>query len=114
MITGVHADIHATDPDAARAFFRDVLGFGNVDGGQGWLIFRLPPAELSVHPAEATGTHELFLTCDDIEATVADLTAKGVEFVSPVTDTSWGRLTELTVPGAGTLRLYEPKHPHPL
>ncbi len=101
MITGVHADIHATDPDAARAFFRDVL-------------FRLPPAELSVHPAEATGTHELFLTCDDIEATVADLTAKGVEFVSPVTDTSWGRLTELTVPGAGTLRLYEPKHPHPL
>lgn len=113
MITGLHTIITATDADAARAFFRDVLGFDNVDAGDGWLIFRTPPTELAVHPGEP-GTHELYLMCDDIEATVAELTAKGVEFTAPVADRGWGLLAELKVPGAGTLGLYEPKHPSPL
>lgn len=114
MITGLHTIVYASDVAAARAFFRDVLGFDNVDAGGGWLIFRTPPAELAVHPAEAAGTHELYLMCDDVEATVADLTAKGVEFVSPVADRGWGLLATLRVPGAGTIGLYEPKHPSPL
>jgi catechol 2,3-dioxygenase-like lactoylglutathione lyase family enzyme len=113
MITGTHAIVYAEDADRARAFLRDVLGLANVDAGDGWLIFRLPPAELGVHPAGApdSGRHELYLMCDDIEATVAELTAEGVEFVSGVSDQGFGLLTTLRVPGGGTLGLYEPRHP---
>ncbi|HEY0485957.1 MAG TPA: VOC family protein [Mycobacteriales bacterium] len=114
MITGTHAILYADDADAARAFLRDVLGLANVDAGGGWLVFRMPPAELGVHPAADLGApggrHELYLMCDDLTATMADLTAKGVEFTSPVTDAGWGLLTTLRVPGAGQLGLYEPRH----
>ena len=113
MVIGMHTIIYAEDPDRARTFLRDTLGLSGVDAGGGWLIFAAPPAEIAVHPAEgaAAGRHELYLMCDDIEATVADLTAKGVEFTAPVTDQGWGLLTTLAVPGAGELGLYEPRHP---
>jgi catechol 2,3-dioxygenase-like lactoylglutathione lyase family enzyme len=117
MITGTHAIIYADDADAARAFFRDVLGLPNVDAHGGWLIFKLPPAELGIHPAgdpgsgAPTGHHELYFLCDDVEATVADLTGKGVEFVAPITDQGFGLLARLRVPGAGEIGLYQPKHP---
>lgn len=115
MITGTHAILYAEDPDAARAFCRDVLGFPYVDTGGGWLIFRLPPAEVGVHPPDApgapSGRHQLFLTCDDVEATVADLRAKGAEFSGEVTDHGWGLLITLKVPGAGDIGLYQPRHP---
>jgi catechol 2,3-dioxygenase-like lactoylglutathione lyase family enzyme len=112
VITGTHAILYAEDADAARAFLRDVLGLAHVDAGGGWLIFHLPPAELGVHPTgEASGRHELYLTCDDVEATMAELTAKGVEFTSPVTDAGFGLLTSFRVPGAGEIGLYEPRHP---
>ena len=111
MITGAHTIMYATDADAARAFLRDVLGLSNVDAGGGWLIFRSPPAELAVHPAAEAGRHELYLMCDDLEATMADLSGKGVEFTGGVTDAGWGLLTTLRVPGAGEIGLYEPRHP---
>lgn len=113
MITGAHTILHATDPDRARAFFRDVLGLPNVDAGNGWLIFRSPPAELAVHPAgEAdSGRLDLYLMCDDLAATVAELTAKGVEFTGDTTDAGWGTVTTLRVPGAGEIGLYQPRHP---
>ncbi|MGB3442162.1 MAG: VOC family protein [Actinophytocola sp.] len=111
MITGLHTIVYADDAEKARAFFRDVLELPSVDAGDGWLIFRAPPTELAIHPAETTGTNELYLMCDDIEVTIADLTQKGVEFTGPVTDQGWGLLTTLRVPGAGTLGLYEPRHP---
>ena len=110
MINGVHAIIFGKDADATRAFFRDVLGFSSVDAGGGWAIFALPPAELAAHPAEES-RHELYLMCDDIEATVAELKTKGVEFTSPVKDEGWGLLTSLVVPGGGEIGLYEPRHP---
>ncbi len=75
MITGAHAIIYTKDAEADRAFFRDVLGFDSVDAGGGWLIFKLPPAELAAHPAETGGTQELYLMCDDVRATVEELTA---------------------------------------
>ena len=112
MITGAHTIIYASDADAARTFLRDVLGLSHVDAGGGWLLFRSPPAELAVHPgAETSGTAELYLMCDDLTATVAELTAKGVEFDGEVTDAGWGLLTHLQVPGAGRLGLYQPRHP---
>ena len=116
MITGTHAIVYAADAEAARAFLRDVLEFPHVDAHDGWLIFKLPPAELGVHPAgdpgsaAPSGHHELYLMCDDIEATVAALTAKGVEFTGPVENQGFGLLTRLKVPGAGEIGLYQPRH----
>lgn len=114
MITGVHAVVFASDAPRARAFFTDVLGLAHVDAGDGWLVFRAPPAELAVHPAapDAAGAHELYLMCDDVEATVAELTAKGVEFSKGgIIDAGFGRMTHLLIPGGGRLGLYEPRHP---
>ena len=113
MITGAHAIIFSPDPEGVRAFFRDVLGFAAVDAGGGWLIFELPPAELAAHPAEDSGRHELYLMCDDLEATIEELRQKGVEFTRPVSDERWGRLTAFAIPGGGELALYEPRHPSP-
>ncbi|MGR7002201.1 MAG: extradiol dioxygenase [Streptomycetaceae bacterium] len=110
MINGAHVIIYSRDADADRAFLKDVLGFAHVDAGRGWLIFRLPPAEAAVHPAEGFA-HEVFLMCDDVRATMAELTAKGAEFTEPVTDAGWGLKTSLRLPGGGDLGLYEPRHP---
>ena len=114
MINAVHAVIYTKDAEAARAFFRDVLGLPNVDAGHGWLIFALPPAEMGVHPTEGENHHQLYLMCDDVEATVAELKAKGVEFTQPVKDAGFGLLTAMKVPGGGELFLYQPKHASPL
>src|SRR5207302_7508488 len=100
-ISGVHALIYSSKPDQMRAFFRDVLELPSVDAGGGWLIFALPPAELAAHPAEESGRHELYLMCDDIHATIAELEAKGVEFAGPVQEAGFGLLTSLRVPGGG-------------
>jgi catechol 2,3-dioxygenase-like lactoylglutathione lyase family enzyme len=113
MIAGAHTIVYADDADAARAFIRDVLGLSAVDAGGGWLIFALPPGELAFHPG-SSGTHELFLMCDDIERTVAELTQKGVEFTAPVTDEGFGLMTRFRIPGAGEIGLYEPRHASPL
>ena len=114
MITGMHAIVYSDDAQALRDFFRDVLEFDAVDTGGGWLIFALPPAELGVHPTEgAGGKHELYLMCDDINATVKELEGKGVEFVRPVEDAGWGLMTAMRVPGGGELGIYEPRHASP-
>jgi hypothetical protein len=102
-----------SDADGLRAFLRDVLGFESVDAGAGWLIFALPPAELAAHPSDGDSSIELYLMCDDVEATVAELQAKGVEFTRPVSDEGWGLVTALRVPGGSQLGLYEPRHPTP-
>jgi catechol 2,3-dioxygenase-like lactoylglutathione lyase family enzyme len=114
VITGAHAVMFSRDADGLRAFLRDVLGFANVDAGGGWLIFALPPAELAAHPSETGGRHELYLMCDDIEATVAELEAKGVELTRPVSDEGFGLMTAMRVPGGDELGLYEPRHASPL
>jgi catechol 2,3-dioxygenase-like lactoylglutathione lyase family enzyme len=112
MINGLHALIHAQDADKVRAFFRDVLGFRSVDAGHGWLIFALPPAELAVHPTEKGEPvrHELFLMCDDLNATMTDLKARGVT-CGEITEARWGSITTIELPGAGKIGLYQPKHP---
>jgi catechol 2,3-dioxygenase-like lactoylglutathione lyase family enzyme len=117
VITGAHVTIFAEDAEAARAFFRDVLGFPHVDAGDGWLIFATPPTEIGIHPGagwgEAEGHHLLFLMCDDLERTVEELKAKGVEFVEPIADEGFGLTTSLKVPGAGRLGLYQPAYELP-
>jgi predicted enzyme related to lactoylglutathione lyase len=114
MINGVHAIVFSRDAEGVRSFFHEVLGLRSVDAGAGWLIFALPPAELAVHPTDAGAEHELYLMCDDIAATVDELTNKGVRFTRPVSDEGWGLLTVIALPGGGELGLYEPRHQSPL
>ncbi len=81
-ITGVHALIYTSEPEALRAVLKDILGWPHVDAGDGWLIFRLPPAELGIHPAEGptydSGVrHQLTLMCDDLRTTVKELQGRG-------------------------------------
>jgi predicted enzyme related to lactoylglutathione lyase len=114
MINGAHAIIYSTDADADRAFFQDVLALRSVDAGGGWLIFALPPAELAVHPAEpGTESHELYLLCEDIDATVTELEGKRVHVERPFVDQPWGRLAYMHLPGGGRLGIYQPRHPQP-
>ena len=114
-ITGAHWLIYSKDPEADRAFFRDVLGFRAVDAGGGWLIFALPPAEVAAHPADdeaVNGRHELYLMCDDVESLVAAMKARGLA-CSPVLNRGWGMLTQMTLPGGGKLGVYQPRHARP-
>jgi predicted enzyme related to lactoylglutathione lyase len=113
MINGVHAIIFSDDAEGVRAFFRDVLGLASVDAGGGWLIFALPPAELAAHPADRPGRHELYLMCNDIEATVEEFQAKGVEVTREISDEGFGLITALRLPDGSELALYEPRHPSP-
>ncbi|MFD0000190.1 VOC family protein [Nocardia sp. NPDC127526] len=112
MINGAHMIISVTDADAARSFFRDVLELPNIDADDGWLIFKSPPAELAVHPSgpDESGRAALYFMCDDLEATMTQLRARGVEFAAEVTNAGWGLLTYLRVPGAGEVGLYQPRH----
>jgi catechol 2,3-dioxygenase-like lactoylglutathione lyase family enzyme len=117
MITGAHTVVFCEDPSRARAFFRDVLGLHSVDAGGGWLIFRLPPAEIAMHPdttlRPGESRHELFFMCSDLEAAMSALRAKGVELALPVEEAEWGSIVKFKAPGAGTFGLYQPKHPSP-
>ena len=112
MITGAHSIIYSKNPEADRAFLRDVLQLTSVDVGQGWLIFGLPPAEVAVHPSDENSVHEFYLMCDDIEAFAAQMKKNGIA-CAPVDDQGWGLLSRLTLPGGGELGVYEPRHARP-
>jgi hypothetical protein len=111
MISGAHAMIFSKDPDADRAFLKDVLEIPSVDSGGGWLIFRLPPAELGVHGGD-NGFHQLYFICDDVDALITSLAAKGVA-CGDVEDEPWGRITYVPLPGGGKLGIYEARHARP-
>jgi hypothetical protein len=110
-ITGVHALLYSSEPEALRSLLVDVLGLGHVDDGQdqGWLIFKLPPGELGVHPSEGP-SHELSLMCDDLDATISELQAKGVVFEADPVDEGWGIAVKMILPGDVEMLLYEPRH----
>src|SRR5512140_3638207 len=112
MITGAHSVIYSTDAEADRAFLRDMLKLTNVDVGEGWLIFALPPAEVAVHPAEKNDVHEFYLMCEDVAAFIAKTRGLGAQ-CSPVQEQTWGLLTQVTLPGGGRLGVYEPRHARP-
>jgi len=113
MIRGVHTMFYSSEPEAFRAFVRDKLGFPATDVGDGWLIFDAPEADLGCHPADPeegapSGMHNNSFYCDDIERTVAELSARGVEFTTPVANHGYGLVTYFKVPGGFTLQLYQP------
>lgn len=115
-ITGAHVLLYSADADAVRALLRDVFGWKHVDAGGGWLIFRLPPAEIGVHPTEGPddesgGTHQFSLMCDDINKTIEELRAKGVQVIGEPEDQGYGITVTLKLPGDLDVMLYEPRHP---
>ena len=111
-ITGAHSIIYSTNPDADRAFLRDVLKLTSIDVGGGWLIFGLPPAEVAVHPSDKNSVHELYLICDDVAQFVEDMRRNSIA-CEPVTRQSWGLLTHVLMPGGGKLGVYQPRHVRP-
>jgi catechol 2,3-dioxygenase-like lactoylglutathione lyase family enzyme len=113
VITGMHAIVFSPAAEKVRAFFADVLGMPSVDAGGGWLIFALPPAELAVHPADGASRHELYLMCDDIDDTLAELRARGVEIARAVSDQGWGLLAAIRLPDGSEFPIYQPLHPSP-
>jgi catechol 2,3-dioxygenase-like lactoylglutathione lyase family enzyme len=111
MFSGAHVVLFSRDAAADRAFLRDVLGFGGVDAGDGWLIFKLPPAEVAVHPTEGQPHHELYLLCPDLAAALADLAARGVPIAQSPREERWGIVASITLPSGAALALYQPRHP---
>jgi hypothetical protein len=113
MIYGAHVIVYSKDPEADRAFLRDVLKYPFADAGHGWLIFALPPAEIAVHPSDENDVHEVYLMCDDVHALIGEMKKQRIE-CSPIEEQRWGSITRLTLPGGGKLGVYQPKHPSPL
>src|SRR5436189_6062228 len=112
MINGAHIIIYSKDADADKAFFRDILKLNNVDVGSGWLIFALPPSELAVHPSEGNTSHELYLMCEDVSVFVSEMKKQGIS-CSDLQTQPWGVLTSLTLPGGGSVGVYQPRHQRP-
>lgn len=115
-VVGVHTLLYTSEPEALRAMLRDVFGWKHVDAGDGWLIFKLPPAEMGVHPAEGptfeSGTrHLVSFMCDDLDKTIAELRGKGVDVVGEPQDEGYGITITLNLPGGCQVMLYEPRHP---
>jgi hypothetical protein len=120
MLIGAHVLLYSDDPEADRAFFRNVLDFPHVDVGHGWLIFKLPPGEVAVHPTDGE-KHELvhaghrmlgaslYLMCDDLNAQIKLLKAKSVA-CTEVEKENWGIRTTIQLPSGGEIGLYQPTH----
>lgn len=109
MIQAAHVIVYTTDAEADRAFFRDVLGWSHVDVGHGWLIFKMPPSEVAMHPAETNNKHELYFVVEDIQAFLSEMASRGVP-TAPIHEEMWGSLTSITLPGGGTIGVYQAKH----
>ena len=112
MISGAHSIIYSINAEADRAFLRDVLKLPNVDVGEGWLIFGLPPAELAVHPSQKNDVHEFYFMCDDLAAFIAKLEEHHIS-CEPIQDQGYGLVTQLTLPGGGKLGVYQARHARP-
>jgi hypothetical protein len=109
-IIGTHLLLYTPEAEALRETLGAVFGWTSVDAGHGWLIFALPPAELGVHPADARA-HEISLMCDDLDATMDELSAKGIEFRGEPVQAGFGRTITMVLPGAVEMMLYQPRHP---
>jgi predicted enzyme related to lactoylglutathione lyase len=75
-----------------------------------WLIFRLPPAEVAIHPSDGPPSTELYLMCEDLTATLAQLASKGVGPTGEPHDRGWGIVTSIHLPSGTEVGLYQPTH----
>lgn len=112
MIVGAHVMLQSKNGEADIAFFRDILNLPHVDAGEGFLLFGVPRSEVAVHASDSNDAHKLYLMCDDVGAFIKEMEARGIA-ATPVQDQGWGSLTEVTLPGGGSLSVYQPQHPRP-
>jgi hypothetical protein len=112
MINGGHVIIYSKDAEADKVFVKNVLKFRSVDVNKGWLIFKLPPSEMAVHPSDENDMHEFYVMTDDLDAEIRVLKKAGVA-CDTVSQQGWGRSTRIKLPGGGTLGLYQPRHERP-
>ncbi len=110
MLTGAHIIIYSKNPEADRSFFKDILGFPHVDAGRGWLLFAMPAAEVAFHPQSENNKHEMYFTCDNLKEQIASWQKKGIA-VGEIHEERWGTITTISLPGGGSIGLYQPKHP---
>ena len=113
-IVGAHMLLYTPEPEALRAVLRDVFEWNYVEDHPGWLIFALPPSEVGVHPSDGSTQHQVCLMCDDLEQTMVELRAKGIEFRGEPVEESFGITTTMVLPGGVQILLYEPRHQTPL
>jgi hypothetical protein len=111
MFNGAHVILYSRAAEADRSFLRDQLGFANVDAGDGWLIFKLPPSEVAIHPTDGAPHHELYFMCENLAETLRALAAAGAQAARPPSDEGWGLLAEVRLPSGTLLSVYEPRHP---
>ena len=117
MKLGVHTMFYSSKAEELRTFLKEKLDFKATDIGDGWLIFDIKESDMGVHPADASGnhgepngTHNISFYCEDIEATVAELKDRGVEFKGEIEDHGFGWVAFFRVPGDFYLQLYQPKY----
>ena len=108
MIKGLHGIFYTTDPEGARAFLRDKLGFPHIDAGDGWLIFNLPEGHIGCHPSDSV-FQGISVASDDIETTIKELAGRGVA-LTPIVEEDWGRTTTFELPGGGPVMIYQAKY----
>jgi hypothetical protein len=111
MINGAHVIVYSKKPEEDRQLFANLLKLPNVDVGDGWLIFGLPPSEVAFHPGK-NDEHELYLLCEDVKAFIAEMKVKKIS-CTPIQKQPWGSLTSLSLPGGGKIGVYEPRHERP-
>ena len=109
MITHVKfVSIPTTDQDRALAFYTERLGFKVVTdqpfGPQRWIELRIGSSDtrfVLFTMDEGPGPGSSFagaLACDNVERTYDELTAGGVEFVSPPKKEPWGTFAVMKDP----------------
>ena len=95
--------VPVTDQDQAKSFYAEKLGFtAEVDSsfgeGMRWVMLRPPGSGAAItlvtwfDTMPAGSLRGSVLSCDDLEKTLADLTARGVGFnEDEVQEAPWGR-----------------------
>ena len=104
---------YSSDAAALRDFLRDKLALPATNIGHGWLIFDLPEADMGCHPSgegAPSGKHDISFYCDDIQQTVEELKAKGVQFKGEIEDHGYGLVTHFQVPGDFYVQLFQPRY----
>ena len=121
-----HIHLRTTNPEATAQWYERMLGAEVVRttqqgkpridlklGGANIFIAPVAPGD-GVNPPPATpyqGLDHFGLTVSGIDAIVAELKGKGVEFKGQLHDERWGRVATMVLPGGVDMLLYEPRHP---
>ena len=105
--------LRPVDPARTRAFYRDVLGLAEQKSSEDWSEFDADGLMIGLNAREGTGHSHggaviTFQPDGDIEAEVAELQGKGVEFTGGISDHPWGRIAPFKDTEGNDLQFYVP------